>query len=400
MKILTILSVLLLCSFQVSGQWTQLPDFQNAGVISLASKGSKLFALVQSQGVYESNNNGVNWVARNDSLNIYGPTKIIIFGNTLFAFGYSGVLYKMNVNDTSWTQILVPSGSFAFTAEGSTYLVSANAPNPNIYRSTDSGVNWNQVNLPGDPVVVGLGKNGTTFFAGTTYGGIHRSTDDGVTWEQVSSANVVNTFYSHSSGFYANAQVQQVMRTTDNGNSWETVNNGISFTNIIASFSSSGSTMFAGSLYNGVYSTNDAANGWVEINTGLTSTSVNALEAAGGYLFAGTSWAGIWRRPLSQIVSVEQNNISSLPGSFELFQNYPNPFNPSTKISWHSPIGSWQTLKVYDILGNEVATLVDEYKPAGKHEVNFRTKGLTSGIYFYKLKTNTFVETKKMILLN
>jgi hypothetical protein len=190
------------------------------------------------------------------------------------------------------------------------------------------------------------------------------------------------------------------MRTTDNGNSWETVNNGISFTNIIASFSSSGSTMFAGSLYNGVYSTNDAANGWVEINTGLTSTSVNALEAAGGYLFAGTSWAGIWRRPLSQIVSVEQNNISSLPGSFELFQNYPNPFNPSTKISWHSPIGSWQTLKVYDILGNEVATLVDEYKPAGKHEVNFRTKGLTSGIYFYKLKTNTFVETKKMILLN
>ncbi|MDO8549863.1 MAG: T9SS type A sorting domain-containing protein, partial [Ignavibacteria bacterium] len=76
-----------------------------------------------------------------------------------------------------------------------------------------------------------------------------------------------------------------------------------------------------------------------------------------------------------------------------------NPFNPSTKISWRSPDASHQTLKVYDVLGNEVATLVDEYKPAGMYEVTFNAAGLSSGIYFYRLQAGDFVETKKLILM-
>lgn len=85
--------------------------------------------------------------------------------------------------------------------------------------------------------------------------------------------------------------------------------------------------------------------------------------------------------------------------SFNLAQNYPNPFNPTTKINWQSPVGSWQILKVYDVLGNEVATLVDEYKPAGKYEVEFSGNDLTSSVYFYRLKSGNFIQTKKMILL-
>ncbi len=96
----------------------------------------------------------------------------------------------------------------------------------------------------------------------------------------------------------------------------------------------------------------------------------------------------------SDIVEVE-----IAPSNYFLSQNYPNPFNPSTKISWQSPLGGWQTLKIYDVLGNEVATLVDEYNPAGKYEVEFDGSDLTSGIYFCQLKTGSFVETKKMILL-
>jgi hypothetical protein len=94
-----------------------------------------------------------------------------------------------------------------------------------------------------------------------------------------------------------------------------------------------------------------------------------------------------------------QEDHSTIPSEFNLAQNYPNPFNPSTKISWQSPIGSWQTLKVYNVLGNEVATLVDEYKPAGNYEVEFDAAQLTSGIYFYKIQAGSFVETKKMVLL-
>ncbi|WP_304131172.1 T9SS type A sorting domain-containing protein [Ignavibacterium album] len=93
------------------------------------------------------------------------------------------------------------------------------------------------------------------------------------------------------------------------------------------------------------------------------------------------------------------------PREFSLKQNYPNPFNPSTKINWQSPVSGYTTLKVYDVLGNEVATLVDEYKDAGSYEVEFnavetrRGVSLPSGVYFYKLQAGEFVETKKMILM-
>jgi len=87
------------------------------------------------------------------------------------------------------------------------------------------------------------------------------------------------------------------------------------------------------------------------------------------------------------------------PSVFSLEQNYPNPFNPSTIISWQSPVSNYQTLKVFDILGNEVATLVNEFKPAGKYEVEFYASEIPSGVYFYKLQAGSFVETKKMLLL-
>jgi hypothetical protein len=101
--------------------------------------------------------------------------------------------------------------------------------------------------------------------------------------------------------------------------------------------------------------------------------------------------------------TVVENEISNVEG-FQLYQNYPNPFNPSTKISWQSPIGSWQTLKVYDALGNEVATLLNEYKPAGTYEVEFNVAqesipAIASGIYFYQLKSGNFIQTKKMLYL-
>ena len=88
-----------------------------------------------------------------------------------------------------------------------------------------------------------------------------------------------------------------------------------------------------------------------------------------------------------------------IPSGYSLKQNYPNPFNPSTTISWQSPTSSHQTLKIYDLLGNEVATLVDEFLPTGTYKVSFDASGLSSGVYFYKLQSGKFVETKKMLLL-
>ncbi|MBT8380647.1 MAG: T9SS type A sorting domain-containing protein [Ignavibacteria bacterium] len=87
------------------------------------------------------------------------------------------------------------------------------------------------------------------------------------------------------------------------------------------------------------------------------------------------------------------------PIDFALSQNYPNPFNPVTIINYQLPAKIFVSLKIYDVLGNEIAALVNEEKPPGKYEVEFDATNLTSGTYFYKLQAGNFVETKKMILL-
>ena len=91
--------------------------------------------------------------------------------------------------------------------------------------------------------------------------------------------------------------------------------------------------------------------------------------------------------------------MDKLPDNFNLYQNYPNPFNPSTSISYRIPEMSFITLNVYDVLGNEVIILVNEEKPAGEYEILFDGTELTSGIYFYQLKTGSYFGIKKMMLV-
>ncbi len=98
----------------------------------------------------------------------------------------------------------------------------------------------------------------------------------------------------------------------------------------------------------------------------------------------------------SAAVSISDQKVTM---EFMLLQNYPNPFNPTTKISWQSPISAWQTLKIYDVLGNEVAILVNEFRAAGRYEIEFNASLLSSGIYFYKLQAANYSETKKLVLL-
>ena len=99
------------------------------------------------------------------------------------------------------------------------------------------------------------------------------------------------------------------------------------------------------------------------------------------------------------VTSVDNSKNNSLPVEFSLSQNYPNPFNPSTTISFSIPEKSYVSIKVYNVLGKEVATLVNEEITAGNHDVDFNASELASGTYFYKLQTGKFVNVKKMILI-
>ena len=110
------------------------------------------------------------------------------------------------------------------------------------------------------------------------------------------------------------------------------------------------------------------------------------------------NWEIYYKRDLTGNVSGIKDIDLEIPEGFALEQNHPNPFNPSTRISWQLPVSNWQTLKVYDVLESEVATLVDEYKSAGSYEVEFNAAILPSGVYFYQLTNHNFIQTRKMIL--
>ncbi len=198
-----------------------------------------------------------------------------------------------------------------------------------------------------------------------------------------------------------------IFRSTDNGESWVQIDNGGGNKNIESLVINTSNHLFMAVWdYNDqigkvLFSSNNG-NNWTEINSGLSDAHIYSLDInSNGYIFAGTQGNSVFRSINSTTNITDHSH--SLP-DYLLSQNYPNPFNPSTKISWQAPVSGWQTLKVYDVLGNEVATLVNEYKPAGSYEVEFNSTigshQLANGVYFYQLKAGNYVKTKKMILLN
>jgi hypothetical protein len=161
-----------------------------------------------------------------------------------------------------------------------------------------------------------------------------------------------------------------------------------------------------------VYSSSDGGSSWTKLTTtGLPATvspgvSISAITATSTDLFlynqtqtgstVDESKTGLYRIGISPTSIV---SFDTLPSQFSLSQNYPNPFNPTTKIHFSIPKSERVSLKVFDIMGREVANLVDELLPAGNYSYNFDGAKLSSGIYLYQFKSGGFVLTRKMNLI-
>ena len=138
------------------------------------------------------------------------------------------------------------------------------------------------------------------------------------------------------------------------------------------------------------------------MNAGLTTPRILSLTVAGTTLLAGSQGGGVWRRPLIEVI-LDVEETRERPIALRLEQNYPNPFNPTTNIGFRIADYGLVTLKLFDVLGREVATIVNEVKQAGLYTVQFSAKGgdaggLSSGVYFYRLQVGNVSETRKMIL--
>ena len=159
-----------------------------------------------------------------------------------------------------------------------------------------------------------------------------------------------------------------------------------------------GQNLFAGTNNGGVYLSTNNGTSWILVETGLPNLHVRSLATHGTNLFAGLQTGGVWRRPLSEITSVEAVS-TQLPIQFSLSQNFPNPFNPTTTIEFAIPHSGLVTIEVFDGLGQVVARLIHEDLPPGKYRTTWDASASSSGVYFYRLQAGSYSHVKKCVLL-
>ncbi len=383
---------------------------------SLVSKGQYVFAGMREDGIYRSPDNGDSW-KKTDTGNVNLKNAIVftmkVKNNALIAGTNKGMFRSTN-NGNTWATITdgFPSGAtyfavFSITISGNNLVAAVQLDAPSfqsgIYYSTNDGLSWTLSNLSmGSVNAVGSNGLGTCLTVVSTIGtqnGLYRSTDNGITW-------VSNIFYFNYPDIFQifglgdkwlQSKTFSSSRSIDNGYTWfsSEVPGGSMF-----SFVQVGeNNVFAGNTQ-GVSRTMDWGASWEIVSTGLpTVIDVEGLCANDRFLFAGTSDHAVWRRPLSDFgLTAVNGNFIVIPTEYSLSQNFPNPFNPKTIINYQCPANAHVELKIYDILGQVVETLVDENKNSGSYSVQFDGSNFSSGIYFYKLSAGNFVDTKRMIL--
>jgi photosystem II stability/assembly factor-like uncharacterized protein len=337
--------------------------------------------------------------------------------NIIYAGGL-GAVYKSIDNGDNWNLVGQSSlGSGRIEALDVSYInpneikvfagLGTGSDSIGLHYSVNQGLNWRLENFGLQyPYILDTEIKKNFIYAGGGYsvnGGVRRSSDNGMSWQIINngfpSEIEVEALFALNNNIFA-ATNSGVFRSTNNGDNWSLVwNNG----NVTGLTSDSKNYIYASSAnlgLRGIYRSTDNGNSWQPFNEGFTRLPENVFSITyrNGYLFAGVDRLGVWKRQVDTPTDIINSN-TLLPEKFVLEQNYPNPFNPSTNISYSIPQSSFVTLKVYDVLGNEIIVLVNEEKPSGVYEVKFDVSNLSSGTYFYQIKTSSFVQTKKMILL-
>lgn len=294
-----------------------------------------------------------------------------------------------------------------------------------LYRTTNSAVSWTKISPQLTDWVTGrrLGTittiaaaptNSNVIFVGTDDAHVWVSSNNGANWIDVSAGlperwvtRVVvdpsdeNIVYVTFSGLKWRDPQPHVYRSTNKGTEWVDISSNLpdAPVNAFAVDNNFSNRLYLGSDV-GMYVSFDSGQSWAVLGEGLPILPIGDIKIhpTENFLVAGTYGRSMYKIDLNLVTDVV-NDQPQIVNEFLLSQNYPNPFNPTTKISWQSPVSGNQTIKIYDIAGKEVATLISEYRLSGKNEVEFDASNLSSGIYFYKLTAGNISKTKKMLVL-
>jgi photosystem II stability/assembly factor-like uncharacterized protein len=433
-------------------------------VSSTVSKNGTVFVGTLSKGVFYSTDSGENWVQSNDGLTEIGIIKFIfdkkgnayaLGGNPYGVKGDDGFscqnIFKCSINANEWIDINgnIPESIFRSICINNDDHICIGT-DLGLFLSTDYGNSWQLINSglgSSDIYSTAVDKNGN-IYAGTNNGEVYFSNDNGKTWQTVFTGFTTQYIYSiaiNSQGhIFINSNNDGIFRTTDKGTSWQKINSGLDYLFIndvkinskdilylnnmrglyvaknngekwekvnspsIVKFDFS-DRIYACDYNKGIWFSEDEGTTWNKIaDTSLNQFNITAISSdTNGILYVGT-YDGVYKSTKKITNSTE---ITTIPQEINLYQNYPNPFNPSTVISYQLPVMSMVTLKIYNTLGQEVQTLVNEYKQRGIYSIEWKPGNLPSGVYFYRLIVEQtspiitqrgsmpYIEIKKMILI-
>lgn len=353
--------------------------------------------------VIKTTNGGTNWNVINVGLSGYIPCLYFVNGSTGYLGTSQQVIKKTIDGGDTWTTQSLPTTSYIADINfinDQTGFVSSNGRQ--IFKTTNGGINWNNI----APVSTPWGEiqfiNSNTGWVISDYD-LYKTTNGGANWISILHNFGMQIGYFQDY-FFLNETTGWV--TIPNGIA-KTTNAGDTWNFKVTPIQNPTSVTFI-----------DENRGWVAGHSGTTGVIMATANS-------GTSWTTQHSVPNNSYWDISFANIntgwacgvnivtntttgglvftntvsSSVPERFSLKQNYPNPFNPSTKISFDIKSATFASLKVFDMTGKEVKSLVNENIGAGSYEINFNASELNTGVYFYTLKTDEFTETKKMMLI-
>lgn len=407
-------------------------------------------------GIFASTNGGANWLPANTGVIISDVTSFAVLGPDVFA-GTNNNLFLSSDDGGSWQPLAMNSngsqttGGVSALATDGQALFAATPYGSGILVSNDSGVTWanpssnSYYNFSINTLFPEVGSFGTTLFGGTS-SGIFQSPDEGATWIDASTGLFADelaaySFAQHNGDLYCGTQYGGVFYSSDSGKTWNDISPATTASqeSYIQALAVSGTTLFAG--MNDTYGSSDGGvlqssdNGanwkkdygvtgnvaalltigpnvfaatdagiflstnrgmvWSDAGEGMNGAAINALAIRGSELYAGTTGAGVWRRPLAEMIDV--SSVAQNQSLTTTAQNYPNPFTTQTTIPFSLSHSGHVSVKIFDMLGNEVATLANQDMGAGPHEAVWNAGAQAPGMYACQIATLDGVQTLPLI---
>ena len=392
-KISFIICYLLFVICSVKADWVQVNNgLTQLNINALTATGNYIFAGTQvGGGVFVTTNNGNNW-----TLTSLQTTTIALASSSSYIYaGYqNGLGYSSNYGATwnggslnHWVNTILANGNYVYAG----CFYPTNSTDRGVWISSNYGANWTQTTL-NNINIYALTLSGNYLFAtGYTNGigsGVYLSTNNGGNWASCLSFSG-SALASNGNNIYLGAN--GVYKSTNYGANWTQTLSNQSIHAIVLY----GSNVFAaGSIF---VSTDNGTN-WTIRTEGMGNLYVNSLCVLNDFLFAGTDGNGVFRRPLSELVGIETIS-QTVPKGYDLKQNYPNPFNIQTIIEMSIPKRDNYTLDIVDILGRKVDIAYEGFLNVGSYKINYNADKLASGVYFYTLKSNNYINTKKFVLI-